>query len=234
MKFAAVYSLAFAASANADTQFVVGGKGFDVQNGSIDAYMPLDLFEERLDGIMFPQDEQRKLNGSSNKGTKASSPDRVFWVANDDYDGSFEVVNGIILDFFTAGSDDDANEIGLCTETVCESYQVKALIGAERVGDTDVLILNVGFFGNDEMEITCPGIFQNPTVELLNCEAEDPSDCDLDTCNAASDEVLCFDSFDFNQNGVLGNELEFNTDTPTGEWVRVQFKITCTDGFTGR
>jgi hypothetical protein len=217
----------------ADTQFVVGGKGFDVLNGSIDAYMPLDLFEERLDEILFPQDEQRKLRDGGSKKGKGSSTDRVFWVANDDYDGTLEVVNGIIVDFFSAEDSDDATDIGLCTETVCESYLVKALIVGERAGDTDVLILNVGFTGNDEMEISCPGIFQNPTVEVLHCEADDPTDCTPEACVTAND-VLCFDSFDFDQDDVLGNELRFDTDSPTGEWVRVQFKITCTDGFTGR
>ena len=145
---------------------------------------------------------------------------------------AFQLVNGQVIyyeGYYGPGYDGASpDEMAICTEHGCNSAYARALVKGQEVEGGDLLILDVTWSGTDSLEIFCPDIFQEPKAELLGCQAEDPSDCDMDGSCTGTD-ILCFDEFDVDRDGeqTSANVVSVDTSPPTGDWIRVRLAVYC-------
>ena len=106
----------------------------------------------------------------------------------------------------------------------------EGLLWLERLERTEtyLLILDVTWDSGDELEITCPNVFQTPQIELLGCDAEDDDDCAQVTC-AFDSYIECYDEFYFDRVGEQSgaNMVTLDTSSPSGDYIRIRFAVFC-------
>jgi len=168
------------------------------------------------------------FGGSGDK--KGKKGKKEFIVANDEYEGQWEVVNGEIVHWFNNYLNDvDSDDhilMGYCGSTLCDTADVKALVSGESRKDGDMLVIDMSWNAYTEFEITCPEVFHDPQVELLACQRFGGGSCTNTTCGGTQPSPnACFAEFETRLSEHFDNTIYVEGLDPA----RIRLKVLCVD-----
>mmetsp|Transcript_11347 Transcript_11347/g.15897 ORF Transcript_11347/g.15897 Transcript_11347/m.15897 type:complete len:201 (-) Transcript_11347:92-694(-) len=140
-----------------------------------------------------------------------------------------------IVQWYNNNLQDQANDdhiyMGFCGSTLCDTADVKALVSGESRKDGDLLVVDMSWHAQEDFEITCPEVFQDPEIEILACQGSGGAMCTNNTCggNDAPYEA-CFAEFDITLDPLVGNTILVDGKDPGGNaWTRIRLAILCVD-----